>query len=191
MAIFKKYIKKGDLVIDVGANAGHYSTRFLRLGANVVAFEPGTVFRQLYARHGGNSRIECYSVALNKDGGWITLSEFAGDGWSTASKNAEGIAKVILIHQVVSLPLDHYGFIPNFIKIDTEGMDLDVLIGAEQTLKNWHPIVLAECNIPRLKDFGYTKDDMINFMVGLGYRYEVKENLDWCQDILFIPKEVV
>jgi FkbM family methyltransferase len=187
--IFKKYIHKGDLVIDVGANAGHYSTKFLRLGARVIAFEPGTVFRQLYARHGGNSRIELHCEALGRDIEWVNLYEFAGDGWSTASDKAPTISKVIIKHKVPCWTLDWFELKPDFIKIDTEGMDLNVLLGAEETLKKYKPIVLAECNMTRLKDFGQTKEDMLTYMSGLGYRYKVLENLDWCQDILFIPEE--
>ena len=40
LAFYSQFIKKGDLVFDVGANVGSRSKLFLNLGAKVVAFEP-------------------------------------------------------------------------------------------------------------------------------------------------------
>jgi hypothetical protein len=40
LTFYSQFIKKGDLVFDVGANVGSRSKLFLNLGAKVVAFEP-------------------------------------------------------------------------------------------------------------------------------------------------------
>ena len=40
LKFYSQFIKKGDLVFDVGANLGNRTKIFLKLGARVVAIEP-------------------------------------------------------------------------------------------------------------------------------------------------------
>ena len=41
--LYRQFIRKGDLCIDVGANIGDKTDLFLRLGASVIAIEPQTL----------------------------------------------------------------------------------------------------------------------------------------------------
>jgi len=43
---------------------------------------------------------------------------------------------------------EEQAFVPNLIKIDVEGSEYDVLLGARETLQRYHPIVLAEFHTP-------------------------------------------
>jgi len=63
---------------------------------------------------------------------------------------------VILEHTVDILPLDELNLSPDVIKIDTEGYDLEVLLGLKGTIERCRPVILIEYIMevyPLVKDF--------------------------------------
>lgn len=58
----------------------------------------------------------------------------------------------------------------SFMKIDTEGCEFFVLKGAEETIKNHHPMVLIECVQRRTVNFNLTPDDVIGLLKKYGYQ---------------------
>jgi len=65
----------------------------------------------------------------------------------------------------------------NFIKIDVEGMELQVIKGAKQLLENSHfPTVLLEAwDAHWFKD---QREELISFLEGLGYQLFFLNNCD-------------
>ncbi|MBE3141495.1 MAG: FkbM family methyltransferase [Thermoplasmata archaeon] len=186
--IIRKYIHKGFTVIDVGANRGDYSARFLKIGAKVVAFEPGTIFEMLVERFKNCKDISLSKFALGNKNTEIILNEYADKGISTATKN-KGIGRVTNSHRILCRKLDAFHLSPQFIKIDTQGMDYEVILGAKETLERCKPIVLAEYDSELLQERGYKIFDMLKFMDSLGYNFQTIQGWSEVTDILFIPKE--
>jgi FkbM family methyltransferase len=61
--------------------------------------------------------------------------------------------------------------IPNLIKVDVEGSEYDVLLGAKNILQRHHPILLVEFHTPR--DANYIQKsnrEMVRMLEGLDYR---------------------
>lgn len=184
--IIRKYVHKGDVVIDAGANRGDYCRKFLNRGAIVHAFEPGTVFRELYTRLHSEPNINFHPVALGEFG-IATLNEYAGTGQSTTTfVRNDGAGELIYSHQVPCHQIDDFNFAPAFIKIDCEGADFEILRGAEHTIRLHHPVVIVENNIPLLSQRNQSLSDMTDFMLGLGYRYELIGG-GLAGDVLFTP----
>jgi len=140
-AFFAQFVSKNDLVFDVGANIGDYSEIFVGLGARVVAVEPNAQLVPLLRRITPRNRvaIECialgsregtaklylcgknYLATLSRD--WISVAErsqrFAGIKWS------EQVAVPV---STLDTLINKYGT-PQFIKIDVEGFENEVLAG--------------------------------------------------------------
>lgn len=65
--------------------------------------------------------------------------------------------------------LDSYGLDPTLLKIDTEGAEQEVLMGAVETLKRSHPRLVVETHTEELaksikeilKDEGYSLKDIV------------------------------
>jgi predicted O-methyltransferase YrrM len=93
--------------------------------------------------------------------------------------SAEDVAVETLDAVVESLSLQSV----DFIKIDTEGHELFVLRGAENTLKKFKPLVLAEFNAANTVQNGYLKDRIPELMLKWGYLYREVGN----EDLLFYP----
>ncbi|MCY4568994.1 MAG: FkbM family methyltransferase, partial [Candidatus Poribacteria bacterium] len=79
--------------------------------------------------------------------------------------------------------------VPDFIKIDVEGYQLEVLRGGEHCLKTHAPLLMAE-----LKDVGETNHAMFgeieNYVADLGYQlYEIRRySLQRCKKLSDAPK---
>jgi hypothetical protein len=57
----------------------------------------------------------------------------------------------------------------DFIKIDTDGHEIDVLLGAKEILFNFRPIIVFECGHYLLKEKGHTPKDHLDFFQEFDY----------------------
>ncbi|WP_240329508.1 FkbM family methyltransferase [Helicobacter suis] len=71
-------------------------------------------------------------------------------------------------HTLDSL-LAESGFVPNFIKIDTDGFDFKILRGAYQTLKDHKPVLFFEWNYVHLANQSEVTLSIFAFLSNLGY----------------------
>jgi FkbM family methyltransferase len=176
-----KIIKPGDICWDIGANIGFYTcllaSQVEEAGA-VVAFEPA--IRTCSYLHQNVSLNQFKNVTVvNKGLGDKTeqrhlyYSEASLTEGTASLKYAEGriaserVTLDTIDNLIRELP------VPNFIKIDVEGYQLEVLRGGEQCLKTYAPLLMAE-----LKDVGDTNRDDFNeieqYIASLGYTlYEI------------------
>lgn len=153
--LYRQFIAKGNLVLDVGANIGQKTKTFLALGAHVVAVEPNPdcedILRRrcLSAVEGG--LLDIVSCAIGARSGRLALSIDEKD----SSKSSGSTAFIEACNDVTWHKIDvemvtlndlilRFGA-PNFIKVDVEGMDADVLQGLTHRPKflsfeyNLHP----------------------------------------------------
>lgn len=151
-------IRPGDTVFDIGANLGLTaliaSARTGQQG-RVVAFEPSppnVAILQFHLKKNGaaNARVEASCV-----GSTTGTTEFSlvDDGiHSSNSMTFSRKAEVPYLEsslQQVTVPVttvDAYcaasGLTPQVIKIDVEGAELEVLLGAFETIRRTRPIIL-------------------------------------------------
>ena len=135
----------GDLVVDAGAYIGNHSLFWAGVvGARVLAFEPN---RESFAMLEAN-------LALNDSGGLVTPHSFA-----LGARESRAALRVPDFHNrgntivepapegpVVVRPLDALE-VPTpvrLMKIDVQGMELDVLQGAESTIRRDMPYLYVE-----------------------------------------------
>ena len=64
----------------------------------------------------------------------------------------------------------------DFIKLDVDGSELNVLKGGENFLKKCKPPIFMELAPYLYKEFGYNINDLINFLVSIDYKfYDIKK----------------
>jgi FkbM family methyltransferase len=147
--LFKQILRPGDVAIDAGANIGAHTVFFAQAvgerGA-VLAFEPQRiVFQTLCANIALNSitNTYCYSVALGSAPGSIRVpplnySQLNNFGGLALGGYSEG-------EPVEVRTLDSFGLQKcRLIKIDVEGMELQVLQGAVKTVDKFKPALYVE-----------------------------------------------
>ena len=135
---------KNPVVLDIGANIGKYSEAILKFSpqATIFAFEPSTfALKQLDKRFTGNDSVKIVPFALGSATSTETLwSDMAGSGLASLTKRKLEHFGIEFNHSesVEVTTLDFWAnttnVLPDLIKIDVEGHELDVLNGGFQTL---------------------------------------------------------
>lgn len=126
--------------IDVGGHCGFWS---FYLGGNfkkVYAFEPVKIFRECFKKNIPHENVELVPIALGNENGFVRMNvELENTGATHVSNKTDGLNKVEL------KKLDDYGFTDiDFIKIDVEGYENQVVLGAKETLLRNKPIIIIE-----------------------------------------------
>lgn len=188
-----KHIKQGDTVIDAGAYIGDHTIAYARaVGASgeVHAFEPSPEafeclkhnlkgYKNVFGYNQGLGSAECHVVVCN-------VKENPGMNhimpWPYEYSNS---FKVVTID---SLKLDRC----DFIKIDVEGYELEILKGAQDTIKRFKPKMLIEINQMTLDRMQIRREDIFIFLTQLGYSYaniyKGQSLNEYQMDILCLPK---
>lgn len=151
-------------VLDVGANVGDMTQRFLGFGAeHVLALEPiPEVFAQLAARFIDDPRVFAMQLGVSDELGllrgvnvhncWTLLPE-AGAKLDRAIEFIHKLPFEISLTTIDRLLEGTPSFHPDFIKIDVDGYDAKAMRGATKYLAKHKPLVLLEVSyLPHFLD---------------------------------------
>lgn len=171
--------------MDVGANVGVWSSSLMtklsqeELSARLFAFEPAPSQRAILSEVPVPSMIEfqVFDLALSVSSG-ISRFEVTGERTGSSSifteMNSKKPESNLIDVELSSIDLfikkhsiDHV----NLIKIDTEGNDLNVIMGCHDSLRlKVIDIIQFEYGVHWL-NFGHTLRDCMNFSTSLGYKF--------------------
>jgi len=161
---YAPFVRRGDLVFDVGANVGVYSELFSEMGARVVSVEPNPRCCENLRRLARANQVYVEECAVGDSPGKAklriceqsTISTLT-DQWYEKSKQSSihRDAKWLGEIEVDVITLDQlaarYG-VPTFVKIDVEGYDDHVVRGMSFLPKaltfefiRWVPEVAMRC----------------------------------------------
>lgn len=168
-SVLQKWVGKGDWVIDVGANIGHYTKRLSELvgeSGRVIAFEPiPDTFELLSANMARLSfnNVSLFNIAASNSSSiqGMALPKFDTglDNYFMAKITTSNPSLEILCLSIDSLNLPQS---ISLVKIDAEGHDMSVLKGMESILRKDHPVLIIEEGSLEievyLKEFGYSSE---------------------------------
>jgi FkbM family methyltransferase len=174
---FLRSIRPGARVWDIGANLGFFSLLAARLAGpegHVVAWEPvpanAAAVRLNAKLNGFAPLIEVREEAVSSRAGHAPLHVVADASWSHLADRGEhrltretvDVPTVVLDDLVAAGEVDP----PDFLKIDVEGSEVDVLRGARAVLAAHRPLVVCELHetnrevAAQLRGAGYTLENL-------------------------------
>jgi FkbM family methyltransferase len=213
---YRRFLKRGDVVMDVGAHTGTHAVNFLNAvgpEGNVLAFEPLPdvhleLRRGLAASHPNLRTFElALSSAPSNTASFVraegSLSESGlkqreyNDPKSVSPSDIS--VKVETIDRVVSqVGLSKLAY----IKMDIEGGELDAIAGGTKTIERFRPIISVEYGGQAYGAYGHVEDSLFEVASKLRYRVfdpfmqdiGAKEVWDkaksrYCWDYFLVPLE--
>ncbi len=151
----KSLLQPGMTFYDVGANVGFFSVIAARLvgaGGRVVAFEPLPVNARAIrhnAQLNGFTHIDAREQALGGSDGEASFMLSAEPTWGKLTSVGKAPDQhtgetVVAVRRLDGL-IEQEGLPPpDVMKIDVEGAELEMLAGAERTLRARRPVILME-----------------------------------------------
>ena len=179
--LFRQIVHSGDIVVEVGANLGAHTVWFAKAtsdGGGVIAFEPQRlVFQNL-----------CANLALNHVLNAIPMREACGAAAGTViipivdPRVPQNFGAFTIKQDATdgdAVPLvrldDHDIPRCRLLKVDVEGMELEVLQGAAEMIARCRPILYVE------NDRKEKSPELIRYIASLGYE------MYWHRPPLFNP----
>ena len=182
LKILDKYIKDNAVILDIGSNIGNHTLYWSieRNAKKIFAFEPvKETFGILETNIALNQlldKVVLYNAAVGSQTSKAKIKEFD-------SKNIGATSLVLDENGSISvLKIDDLSFDGekiDFIKIDTEGFEIEVLKGAKNTIMKNRPVIFVES----FKDkYPIVKEILESY----GYKLEQEVN---AVNFLYLPKE--
>lgn len=172
-SFFTGYLKPGHVVVDAGANIGYYtllSAATVGEDGYVYAIEahPRTYgFLQKNVAQNSFKNIRCFHTALGDEAGEIQFSDKDKDDLNQVDPQGELSVPIIRLDE---LPMTHQHI--DLLKVDVEGFEKFVLLGASGLLDNVDTI-LFESWQEHFEKFGYTLDDILTQLSQHGFKFLV------------------
>lgn len=192
--IFAQHLETGAVFYDIGANVGFFSIVAAKLvgdSGKVIAFEPGKDNARAI-RHNAKlnnfNQIEVIEKAISNTSGsgQLLLAKYSG-GHALATADAppdlagEITVDIVSIDDLIAQKLIEP---PNFVKVDVEGAELDVLKGMKETIKTYQPTIIYEVDDGNRAAYERKYQELADFMHSLDYKVTPTENsydtIDWC-----------
>lgn len=150
--LLRNYIRESDVVLDIGANIGTHAVAFAAMvgsAGRVHAFEPQpSLFHFLCGNVAlnGLGNVCIHRKAVGSDGGEIGLSILPTPD-TPFNFGAVPLSAPDSVEKVDLVSVDSLGLAScRLIKIDVEGMEVDVLQGAQRTVEKFQPLLFVENN---------------------------------------------
>jgi len=212
--ILRPVLPPDGIVFDVGAHAGQMAKLFALMApkGHVHAFEPGayalSILRPM-VRLKGRGRISIDPIAFGAQPGTLTLttpikkSGSLGFGLSHLGPSGTergGEGDNVYRHEVAVETVDRYVAAKglqrlDLIKADIEGWEMQLLLGATETLAKLRPVVFLEAVDFYLARAGDSRTGLWTFMREHGYRpHRLEPGLPVFEpeadgDVVWVPAE--
>lgn len=171
-----KHQNSNAVIVDIGAQSGLYSlyAGFLP-ECKFYAFEP---FEDTYTMLLDNLQLNsiynvkafCFALGEKEEKKILHVPDHLGlntlgsspkrfDTWKDVEVQVKRLDDMLLSETSV-----------DYIKCDTEGWELNVLKGAEESIRKWKPELFIEVNGTNLEQCGLCEEELTDFIKSLGYR---------------------
>jgi len=181
-----KHIKNFRTCIEFGAHVGTSAIQYSKAFEKIISFEPlPDLFECLSYNTKDLHNVEIHNFAISDTNGFTDIfvnpansgsnviesdetSKLIKSRWGNQKRKAFIDSKPI---QVETRTIDSFGFTDvDFIKIDTEGFNIQPLMGMAETLRNNSPVVMME--------LGQGNNPGKKYLISMGYKLLGKIDID-------------
>ena len=164
----RERIGNNKIIVDVGANIGNHTVYFAKIckAKQVYSFEPQKnifdILQKNLEINNIDNKVKAYNMGAGKEHFYASIDVLDTNNYGMSKINKMNKGSVE-INSLDSLLLKEVEGV-DMIKIDVEGMELDVLDGAKEILKKYKPIIYIEAGTNR--EF----DGIVNYLNQYHYK---------------------
>ncbi len=179
LQFMRQTLRPGDVFVDAGAFHGWYAmvaSKTVGEQGHVLAFEPNPETFAILTRNialNDCRNLQPFSLALSNMDGRVCLYKGPDDGsmsslarvpggigqeWVEA-RRLDGLLEEVNIRRV------------DFMKLDIQGGEANLLHGAIRVLRSSRPTIIFELAPDLARDMGVPETEVWNLLEGLGYRF--------------------
>ena len=177
------YLKPGMTFLDVGANVGYYTLMaswLVGISGSVHSFEPTPeTFKILQSNAGEKHNVQLSKYALSSETSTIRFIDYGTHlmGRNSKFRTPLSINKNPKIepvtYEVPATTIDQYviqnGVSPNFIKIDAEHSEYDIMQGMHDTVQKHRPVISVEVGDMDIEGVPSCKE-LVRYISSEGYQ---------------------
>lgn len=179
-----KWCRQFRVAIDVGAHVGLWSMQMVKVFDRIEAFEPVPQFRACFHENlhlsasddgCGDGKVNLHPCALGAYPGHVVMQIDPADSGGTHAREA-GSGPLVELKM-----LDEFRFADvDFIKIDCEGYELNVLMGGLNTIVESRPCIIVEQKPHKLQaNYGVKGAPAVDYLLNLGARVRAEISGDY------------
>jgi len=158
-----KYVEQWRVCLDIGSNIGQWTRPLAKRFESVVCFEPNPNFRECF-----NKNIQEKNVLLWPYGLSDNEHKAKQDFNSTVLHEEDG--------DIDCRTLDSFGLTNvDFVKIDVDGFEIPLLMGARETLSKNDPVINIEMKRDKRMDVVVKCESILK---DLGYKFQKRTKSD-------------
>lgn len=157
------HVEKFDYAVQAGGNVGLWPREFVKHFKHVWTFEPdATNFKCMWLNLPENEKITRFNAALGDSEGAAALNREPGN---CGAYSIDMLAQP----EFPMMTIDGLG-LPgcDLLQLDVEGYEYHALMGADRTIKKFHPVIVVEAKGLGSK-YGLAEDAVPCLLTSLGY----------------------
>ena len=182
--LLRKFVKSDSVILDIGGHSGQYAKLFARLApqGKVYSFEPGSYPRsilELSLRLNRFQNVEVVGKGLGAEPGTLSLvTPLKNNGvyrFGLAHIGGQEKGASTAIEEVSMISIDQFandvglkGL--DFIKVDVEGWEAQILKGGSETIRRFCPTMLVELVATQLLRTGDDLEAIWAMLLSWGYK---------------------
>ena len=179
LEFLRTIVKPGGIFIDIGANTGNHALFFaLELRASrVIPIEPNPlVYRLLISNAAVNGLLDVIDLGFLGVG--LSDKQEGGYAMEQRARNIGGARMLPGAGDIETHPGDALfgGLAPDFVKVDVEGMEMQVLRGLETTIATHRPLLFVEVDVGNDAEFHAWRDRNRYDTENVWQRYKANRN---------------
>jgi len=181
--LLRKFIDKDSIILDIGGHSGQYAKLFARLAPHgkVYSFEPGSYPRSIFklsVRFNRLHNVEVVSKGLGAEPGMLSLVtplkengvfRFGLAHLGTKENCISAETEEVTVTSIDMFAVDYGLQGLDFIKIDVEGWEAQILKGGSKTIRRYCPTLLVELVANQLSRTGDDLETIWAMLLSWGY----------------------
>lgn len=166
-----QHVKGFSCAVDVGGNIGLHTVRFAQKFQQVHSFEPTDInFECLQQNTKTLPGVHLYKLGLGNEPATLTIqlpvdTDNCGNFSIVDFQDYDNRT----VDQTIEIrTLDSFELAPDLVKIDVQGFDYNVLVGADKTITQYRPVIIVESETKK------SRNTIGEFLTARGYTVAAK-----------------